>query len=401
MVENIEAGDHRVALVGTAHISRESVEEVSAFIRNEKPAMVCVEIDRARYDALSGGDAWQKLDMIKVIREGRGFLLIANLVLSSFQRRLGSTLGVRPGDEMKIAIETANDCGIPFAFCDREVQITLRRAWACCGFFSRCKLLSLLFSSAFSTEKLSEEEIENLKESSELDGMLKELSAFLPEIKETLIDERDYFLAAKIWQNSTPSGVTAAVIGAGHLPGVKAHIEQFVRESEKQNIVHETAALESVPSGGLFSKLAGWIIPALIIAFVAAGITFADWSQVSAGLLRWVLWNGSLAALGALAALAHPLAIIASFIGAPIGTLSPFISVGVFSGLAQAYFARPRVQDAQTLVDDVATLKGIYRNKISRILLVFLLASIGGMIGNIISFASFAKIISTFGNWRM
>ena len=191
--------DREIILVGTAHVSRESIEEVKQIIREHKPDMVCVELDEGRFTAMSRKEHWEKLDVSKVFREGKGFLLIANLVLAGFQRRLGNELGVKPGEEMKTAVETAVELGISYSLCDREVQITLRRAWARCGLWSKCKLLASLFSSAFTTEKLSPEEIENLKNHSELDGMMSELAAYLPGVKETLIDERDRYLAAKIW----------------------------------------------------------------------------------------------------------------------------------------------------------------------------------------------------------
>jgi pheromone shutdown-related protein TraB len=393
-------GGGSVTLIGTAHISQESVREAESFVREETPDMVCVEIDGARYEAMEGGDSWKKLDMIKTIREGKGFLLIANLVLSSFQRRLGAEIGIRPGDEMKAAVKAAQAAGIPYAFCDRQVQITLRRAWIKCGFWSKCKLLSALFSSAFSSEKPDEAEIENLKKDSELDGMMKELSAFLPEVKETLIDERDYYLAVKIFEACREKKKAVAILGAGHITGVRAHLERFAAEDAKKRggecaaAARELSKLDAIPPPGLFSRISGWLIPALIVAFVAAGLLNADFERVRSGLMHWILWNGSLAALGAACALAHPLAILVSFIGAPIGTLSPFVSVGLFSGIAQAYLRRPQVQDAETLPDDVTSLKGVYQNRITRILLVFFLASLGGMAGNIVSLASLARLIA-------
>jgi pheromone shutdown-related protein TraB len=394
----VALGGGSVTLIGTAHISQESVREAEAFIREEKPDMVCVEIDSARYEAMDGGDSWKKLDIIKTIREGKGFLLIANLVLSSFQRRLGAEIGVRPGDEMKAAVKAAQDAGIPYAFCDRQVQITLRRAWIKCGFWSKCKLLSALLSSALSSEKPDEAEIENLKKDSELDGMMKELSAFLPEVKETLIDERDYYLAVKIFEASREKKNAVAILGAGHINGVRAHLERFAAErggeGEGGGAALDLDKLDAVPPPGLFSRVSGWLIPALNVGFVAAGLLTADFERVRSGLLHWILWNGSLAALGAACALAHPLAILASFIGAPIGTLSPFISVGLFSGIAQAYLRRPQVQDAETLPDDVTSIKGVYRNRMTRFLLVFFLASLGGMAGNLVSLATLARFIA-------
>ena len=187
----LRLGACEFVLIGTAHVSRESIDEVSEIIRQEKPALICVELDEGRYASITQKENWENLDMVKVFREGKGFLLMANLVLSGFQRRIGAELGVKPGEEMKTALDTAKELGIPHALCDREVQLTLRRAWAGCGFWSKNKLLASLLGSAFSTEKLTPEEIENLKSRSELDGMMNELASYLPEVKETLIDERD------------------------------------------------------------------------------------------------------------------------------------------------------------------------------------------------------------------
>ncbi len=198
----ISLGGKEFVLIGTAHVSRESIDEVSAIIREEKPDLICVELDEGRYASITQKESWENLNMIKVFKEGKGFLLLANLVLSGFQRRMGAELGVKPGEEMKAALDIASELGIPYALCDREVQVTLRRAWTGCGLWSKSKLLSALLASAFTTEKLSSEEIENLKKRSELDGMMEELADYLPEVKETLINERDQYLAAKIWASS-------------------------------------------------------------------------------------------------------------------------------------------------------------------------------------------------------
>ncbi|MDR1286380.1 MAG: TraB/GumN family protein [Treponema sp.] len=374
-----------IILIGTAHISRESIAEVDRVIREEKPGVVCVELDEARYASISEKDNWEKLNVTRVFREGKGFLLIANLVLSGFQRRLGNEMGVKPGEEMKTAVLTAKELGIPFAFCDREVQITLRRAWARCGLWNKSKLMASLLSGAFTTEKLGEAEIENLKKRSELDGMMSELADYLPPVKETLIDERDRYLAAKIW-TAVGRENTAAVVGAGHLAGIKAHLENMAAGREDSDV----SELDRVPPRSPLSKAAGWIFPIIIIALVALGFLRSGAGGSLAMLLRWVLWNGSLAALGSLIALAHPLAIIATFAGAPVATLSPFIGVGLFSGLAQAYMRKPRVEDAQNINEDITSIKGIYRNRILRALLVFFLSSLGGVAGNIISIPGLA-----------
>jgi pheromone shutdown-related protein TraB len=356
--------------------------------------LVCVELDPSRYDAMMGKDDWERLNVSKVFKEGKGFLLIANLVLSGFQRRMGDELGVKPGEEMKTAVLTAEELGIPCRFCDREVQITLRRAWARCGLWNKCKLLSSLIAGAFSTEKLNEAEIENLKKASELDGMMAELANYLPPVKSTLIDERDRYLAAKIWQAAGEMGSAglraAAVVGAGHLQGIKAQLERIAAGESSADVED----LNAIPARSFLSKSAGWIIPLVIVALIAAGFLRSGADISLAMLLRWVLLNGSLAALGTVIALGHPLAVLVSFVGAPIATINPFIGVGLFSGITEASLRKPRVEDAQNITADVSSLRGLYRNRISRALLVFFLSSLGGAIGNFISIPSLAGLLA-------
>ncbi|MCL1994156.1 MAG: TraB/GumN family protein [Spirochaetes bacterium] len=390
----ITLGNKEVYLIGTAHISRESVEEVKKTITLEKPDMVCVELDQGRYNSLTQKEQWENLNVSKVIKEGKGFLLMANLALSSFQRRLGKDLGVKPGEEMKVAVETATSLGIAYSFCDREVQITLRRAWARCGFWSKCKLIAALLANSFSTEKLGEQEIEDLKKQNEMDGMMSDLADYLPGVKETLIDERDRYMAAKIW-NSVPDTAgqkkrIIAVIGAGHLQGIKAHLEKL---AEKE-VSTDVSGLNVIPAGSFVSKLGYFIFPAILLSLFALGF-YRDGADLSLYMLRlWILWNGSLAALGAILARGHPLAILVSFLGAPVTTFIPFVGVGMFSGFVQASLRKPRVSDVQSIADDVSSLKGLYRNRISRALLVFFLANMGSSIGTFVSIPVMAGLLA-------
>jgi pheromone shutdown-related protein TraB len=383
-----------VILIGTAHVSRESIDEVTSAIREGKPGMVCVELDQGRYASIVQPDNWERLDISKVLKEGKGFLLVANIALASFQRRLGNELGVKPGEEMIAAVHIAKEMDIPFSLCDREVQITLRRAWARCGFWSKCKLLAALLTSAFVGEKLSADEIENLKKSSELDNMMKELAEYLPTVKETLIDERDRYLATKIWQAAgRTEGCTLAVVGAGHLRGIQAHLETFAAGETAQNFAGSLADLNSIPPRSRFSRAVKWIIPVFILSIIVAGFFRADFSVFIQMLWRWVLWNGSLAALGCALALGHPLAIVVSFLGAPFTTLNPFIGVGLLSGLVQATVLKPRVSDAENFPADIASLKGIYRNRISKVLVVFFLSSLGSSIATLPAVISVAGLL--------
>jgi len=384
-------------LIGTAHVSRESIEEVRNIIYEGFPEMVCVELDQGRYNSIMQKDDWEKLNLAKVFKEGKGFLLIANLVLAGFQRRLGNELGVKPGEEMKTAVEAAQKMGIPYSLCDREVHTTLRRAWARCGFWSKSKLLASLLASAFTTEKLSEKEIEDLKDKNELDGMMDELANYLPAVKEVLINERDRYLAAKIW-SSAPKVTEprdtyqkiVAIMGAGHIQGIKTYLEKLSRGEESADV----SELEKIPPSGLFSKIARFIIPAAIIALITAGFIHAGKEIGFSMITQWILWNGSLAALGAIIALGHPLAIIISFLGAPITSLNPFIGVGILSGIVQAVLKKPRVSDVQRLIDDAASLKGIYKNRITRALLVFFLSSLGSSIGTFVSIPAIVSRLS-------
>jgi pheromone shutdown-related protein TraB len=383
-------------IIGTAHVSRESIEEVKEIICEEKPDMVCVELDEGRYNAIAKNDNWEKLNLSKVFKEGKGFLLIANLVLASFQRRLGNELGVKPGEEMKVAVEAAQEIGKPYSLCDREVHTTLRRAWARCGLWSKSKLLASLLASAFTTEKLSEQEIEDLKKQNELDGMMNELSNYLPAVKETLIDERDRYLASKIWtasqatpQKAEPKKITA-VIGAGHMHGIKAHLEKLAAG----DVTADVTELDKIPAPSAFGKILKFLIPAVIISLIGAGIYKAGTEMAFDMLILYVLWNGCLAALGAILALAHPLAILVSFMGAPFTTLTPFIGVGIIAGIVQVTFSKPRVSDAQDITADTTSLKGLYRNRITRALLVFFLASLGSSIGTFVSISAIAGLLA-------
>jgi len=396
--------DIEFTLIGTAHVSQESIEEVKNIIYENKPDMVCVELDQARYNSITQNDTWSKLDLVKVFKEGKGFLLIANLVLAGFQRRLGNQVGVKPGEEMKVAVEAAKEMGLSHSLCDREVHTTLRRAWAKCGFWSKMKLLASLFASAFTTEKLDAKEIENLKSKNELDGMMSELADYLPSVKEVLIDERDRYLASKIWESAkgldvkkpqpetdqNPAKKIVAVVGAGHMQGMINHLEKL----NKGEVTSDVSHLDIIPPPGFLSKAAGFIIPAAIIALIAVGFIGKGADIGLEIMLTWVLWNGSLAALGSLIALAHPLAILVSFLGAPFATLNPLVGIGLFSGVVQIVMRKPRVSDVQNITDDASSLKGIYRNRITKALLVFFLSTLGGAVGNFISFPAIAGLLA-------
>lgn len=380
----LELNNRKITLIGTAHVSAESISEVENVISDVKPDCVAIELDEKRYESITNPDKYRELDIIKVLKRKEGFLLLANIVMASFQKRMGKNAGVKPGEEMVAAINKAKELNIPTALVDRPIQITFRRAWKKTSAYGKTQLLSALLASGFSKDEISSEEIENLKQSSEMDSMMKELSELMPAVKQVLIDERDQYLASHIWKAEGNNIV--AVLGAGHLPGVEAHLKKIAENQAST----DTSEIASIPESGIFSKIMMWLIPALIVAVIAFGFYIGGKDAGSKMALNWILWNGILAGLGALIAGGNPLTILVSFAGAPITSLCPFIGVGIVAGIVQAAICKPQVKDLETLSDDAGSIKGFYKNKILRVLLVFLLSSVGSSIG---TFAAGAGIV--------
>lgn len=368
-----------VFLVGTAHVSKNSVEEVACIIENENPDRVCIELDASRM-ASKTSNSWENTDIRKVFKEGKGFLLLANTALASFQRKLGAQTGANPGDEILGAAKLAEEKGIPVSLCDREIQTTFRRAWAKSSLWNKCKLLATLISAAFSDEEISPEELEDLKNQETLEGMLKEVAKELPSVKEVLIDERDTFLATKIY--NTPGKKKVAVIGAGHTKGILASFEKLESGAPLKSIEE----LEDIPKKKGIGKVAGYIIPLLIVLLLVIGIAANGWDQGLRTFLYWVAVNASGTFLMTLIAAAHPLNIIACSVTAPFFALNPVLGVGMLGGILEATFRKPKVKDFEHLNDDAMHLKGWYSNRILHCLLVFFLSSVGSMLGTFVAF---------------
>jgi pheromone shutdown-related protein TraB len=386
-VRIIELRDKKIALVGTAHISPESVEEVRSTIASSAPDRVCIELDQGRYATMSESQSWEKLDIVKVLKEGKGFLMLANLVLSSFQRRMGTNVGLKPGDEMRAAVDEAQARAIPYSLCDREIQVTLRRAWTRSGPWSKAKLMASLIASTVSNEELKPEEIEKLKDASALDEMMSELADYLPSVKEVLIDERDRFLATKIYQAEGKNIV--AVVGAGHREGIEA----WLRKLDSGEAGGDLSDISSVPPKGKAGALAGWIVPGLLLAMIVYGFIRSGVTASLGLLAKWLIIHGVGAALGSILALASPLTILVSFAASPVVVLKPFLSIGLVAALVEAWARKPQVSDFESLSEDILSIKGFYKNKITKILLVFFLASLGGAIGNFVSLPIIGSLV--------
>lgn len=378
-ITRVTIGEKEICLIGTAHVSPDSVSEVQGIITNEKPDHVCVEIDAGRYKSMSEEKSWKDMDIIKILKEKKGFFLIANLMLSSFQKRMGSSVGMKPGEDMKAAIETSKEQGIGFSFSDRDIQVTLRRAWAKSNFWDKNKVIAVLISSAFSKEEASAQDIEELKDRNELEGMMDELAKELPKVKEVLIDERDQYLATSVYKRSENKVV--AVVGAGHVPGMIKWFEDL--ESGEKNC--DIDEISKIPTKNFIAKISPWVIPVLVVVAIVAIFYLKGSSRGADSILIWFLANGILSALGAIIALGHPLSVLAAFISAPITSLNIPISAGMVAGIVEALIRKPKVNDFETLSDDASSVKRWYKNRVLRSLLVLILASIGSMAGTAVA----------------
>ena len=368
-VHEILLDGKKIFLIGTAHISQSSVDEVNTVINQVNPDTVCIELCSSRYQAMLAKDQWKNMDIFKVIREGKSFLLFANLIMTAFQKRLGSRLGVKPGSEMFEAANVAEKLNSELVLADRDVKITLQRTWRGMRFWGKMKVLGQLLASLFIREEISKEEIEKLKESDALSEAMKMLSEQSPEMKRILIDERDQYMAEKIRQSM--GKLVVAVVGAGHVKGLTAELENK----------HNLAELESVPPTGKAVSWLKWGIPALIIALIVYGFFTVDTDVSIEMIQRWFLINGTLSALGTAAAFGHPITIAVAFIAAPFTSLNPTIAAGWVAGLVEALLRKPQVRDFENLADDITHLKGFWQNNITRILLVVIFANLGSAIG--------------------
>ena len=368
-VHEILLDGKKILLIGTAHISQSSVDEVNTVINQVNPDTVCIELCSSRYQAMLAKDQWKNMDIFKVIREGKSFLLFANLIMTAFQKRLGSRLGVKPGSEMFEAANVAEKLNSELVLADRDVKITLQRTWRGMKFWGKMKVLGQLLASLFIREEISKEEIEKLKESDALSEAMKMLAEQSPEMKRILIDERDQYMAEKIRQSM--GKLVVAVVGAGHVKGLTAELENK----------HNLAELESVPPTGKAVAWLKWGIPALIIALIVYGFFTVDTDVSIEMIQRWFLINGTLSALGTAAAFGHPITIATAFVAAPFTSLNPTIAAGWVAGLVEALLRKPQVRDFENLADDITHLRGFWQNNITRILLVVIFANLGSAIG--------------------
>lgn len=370
-ITRIQYNDKELILVGTAHVSKRSAEEVKEVIEQEQPDAVCVELDNQRYKTIINGNQWKDTDIFKIIKQKKASLLLINLIISSFQRKIANKFGINPGQEMIQGIESAKEIGADLVLADRNIQVTFQRIWRGISFFNKMRLLTEIIASLFVGDDITEEDLEELKSKDMLESMLTQFSDSFPQLKKPLIDERDQYLAQKI--KTAPGKKIVAILGAAHVPGITEQIKYD----------HDLAELSQVPPKAKWSRIIPWLIPISLIAIIVYTF-FVNRDIGIQQATRWIVWNGSFAGLGALLAWSHPLTIITAFIIAPISSLNPLIASGWFAGLVEAVIRKPKVRDFEALTEDVTSVKGFWENKVSRILLIIVLTNLGSTMGTFV-----------------
>ncbi len=382
-IYKISTSDGReIILIGTAHISNASKELVKQTIEQEKPDTVCVELDEGRYKSLKEPDRWKNTDLKEVIKKKQLATLIANLVLGSYQKRMGAQTGVKPGAELKEAAEIAESNGTQLVLSDRDIKITLKRAWACTPWYRKFSLLGGLFASIFDKTEISEEDLSKIKEQDALSTMMQEFGKTFPEVKQVLIDERDQFLASKI--KSAPGKKIVAVIGKGHMKGIARIIETDEELPSEESIT-------VIPKGAPIWKIIGWAIPVAIIASILFVGYEAGFEKAGVLSLQWAMYTGGGAMLGTIIAGGHPLTVLVALVMAPFTGLTPLIGVGFFTALTQVYMRPPRVQEMETLSDDIWQVKRWWKNRVTRVILCFLCPGIPAIIGKVLAILEIYK----------
>ena len=381
LTHRLDFDEREFILVGTAHVSKKSAQLVKTVIEEENPDTVCVELCQSRYQAIQQKDRWQDTDIIKVVKEKKSFLLLSNLLLASFQRRIAKQFGIKPGQEMITAIETAETVGAQIHLADRDIRTTLSRTWRIMGFWGKMKLMFQLILSLGQLDEIKEEDIEKMKQQDVLETLLAEVGKSLPALKAILIDERDQYLAEKI--RTAPGNKVVAVVGAGHIPGIK----------KSWNTDIDTRALEQLPPKGKSIGIIKWLIPAVIIGLFIAGFFYGGAKAGADMIIWWILANGLLAGVGAIIALAHPVTILSSILAAPLTSLNPMIAAGWVAGLVEAFSRKPKVKDLESLPDDILSIRGFWKNNVTRILLVVIFTNLGSSLGTFVAFPVIVKVL--------
>lgn len=366
----LDLGEREIHIIGTAHISQRSVEEVERVIAELRPDTVCVELDKMRHEALVDDSRWRKLNIFDIIRQKKVLYLLTSLALSAYQRKMGEKLGVKPGAELLAAVRKAEEVGAELVLADRDIQATLKRTWRRLSFWDKARLSAGLVSAPFAaSEEITEERIEELKDRDTISEMLAELAKEMPRIKEPLIDERDSYLMSMV--REAPGKKIVAVVGAGHVAGMLARVNETVDRDK----------LSLIPPPSRTAFVLKLVIPLIVLSAFYYGYREHSTESFLYMLYAWILPNSVMAALLTALAAAKPLTVLVAGLASPITSLNPTIGAGMVSGLLEAWLRKPTVADCERIQEDITSLRGIYKNQFTRVLLVAVASTLGSALG--------------------
>lgn len=378
-IQTVAIGSTKFHILGTAHVSRQSAEDVRRELRSGLYDAVAIELCHQRQQAISQPQSLADMDLLQALRQGKGGMIAASLALGAYQQRLAEQFGIEPGAEMRAAMEEAEHASLPLLLIDRDIGTTLKRVYHSVGWWRRLGLMAGLGASLLSREKISEQEIEQLKQGDMLEATFSEFAERSPALYQSLIAERDQFMAAQLLLNARQHENVLVVVGAGHVEGLTRELTAL-----QDNASERLAELQQVPAPSRWPKRIPW----LIIAIILAGFAYGFSQDVQLGwrlVTEWIVINGALCALGSLIALAHPVTIVSAFIAAPITSLNPTIGAGFVTAAVEMAMRKPRVSDFASLRGDVTRLRGWWSNRVARVLLVFILSTIGSAAGTYIA----------------
>lgn len=381
-LHTVEYDGCRLTLLGTAHVSRASADTVRELITSGAYDAVAIELCPSRHNAIVNPDALARMDLFEVIRRGKVLMVAANLALGAFQQRMADQLGITPGAEMRMAIDCAREHHLPVLLIDREIAVTLKRCYHGVSWWQRIHLLSGLVASVLVQRKVTEAEVERLKEGDMLESAFTQFAEQAQGLYAGLIDERDRYMAARLAGAADGGGHRnlLAVVGAGHLKGIRQYLDEYRQRPPAAGLPGLIEQLDTLPAPSRWPALISWLIVALILGGFAVG--FTQDSAIGWGMVTdWILITGGLAALGTLLAGGHLLTVGSAFLAAPLTTLNPLIGVGMITAAVEAWLRRPSIGDFSRLRADVSRLKGWWHNRVARTLLVFLFSSIGAASG--------------------
>jgi len=370
--------DKEIVLVGTAHVLKESAELVKKVVSEEEPDSICIELDEGRLHNIKNPKAWENTDIIQVIKAKRVGFLLANLVLSSYQKRIAQELNTTVGQEVLQGIECAEEINAELVLADRSIQTTFLRIWRKLSFWEKGKLMFGLLLSGDQENEVSDDDLKKLMEEDILEAAMADMRKQFPKIGEILISERDQYLANKI--KNAPGKKIVAILGAAHLIGVK---EEIFKTQDMEKITE-------IPRKSRVSSVIGWTIPVCIIGLITYGFITniqTGLNQISA----WILWNGIFAALFTAISLGQPLSVLTAFVAAPFTSLNPFLACGWFAGITEATIRKPTVQDVINIPTDIFSVKGFYKNRFLRTMLIVIMANIGSSIGTMFAGVDIVK----------